>query len=48
MLGTNGFSNAVLVTPVPEPATWAMMLIGLGAVGISLRFRRKRLLQKAI
>ncbi len=26
---------------VPEPATWAMMLIGFGAVGVTLR-RRKR------
>lgn len=27
-------------TPVPEPATWAMMLIGFGAVGSMLRTRR--------
>ena len=26
---------------VPEPATWAMMLIGFGAVGYSMRRRRK-------
>ena len=36
----------VSVTPsrvtgaVPEPATWAMMLIGFGAIGVSLRRRR--------
>jgi hypothetical protein len=29
---------------VPEPATWAMMLIGFGAAGYSLRRRRKILL----
>jgi PEP-CTERM motif len=30
------------VTPgVPEPATWAMMLIGFGAVGYSMRRQRK-------
>lgn len=29
------------VAPVPEPATWAMMLVGFGAVGYSLRSRRK-------
>lgn len=30
-----------LVSPVPEPATWAMMLIGFGAIGVSLRRRRR-------
>ena len=33
--------NVVSATAaVPEPATWAMMLLGLGAVGVSLRRRR--------
>ena len=27
--------------PVPEPATWAMMLLGFGAVGFSIRRKRK-------
>jgi hypothetical protein len=27
---------------VPEPATWALMLIGVGAVGASLRLRRRQ------
>lgn len=35
------FSNAVLtvsrVAAVPEPATWAMMMLGFGIVGYSLR-----------
>ena len=26
---------------VPEPATWAMMLIGFGAMGVSMRRRRR-------
>jgi len=30
-------------TPVPEPATWAMMLIGFGAVGVMLRRRHATL-----
>lgn len=30
-----------LTTGVPEPATWATMLVGLGAVGGSMRLRRK-------
>jgi hypothetical protein len=34
--------NAMLAAAVPEPASWAMMLIGMGAVGIRLRRRRTR------
>jgi hypothetical protein len=26
---------------VPEPSTWAMMLLGFAAVGASLRYRRR-------
>lgn len=37
--GWNQFDN-VNVTPVPEPAALAMMLAGLGAVGIAARRRR--------
>ena len=37
------------VTPsVPEPATWAMMLVGFGAVGFSLRRKRRAGLIKQI
>lgn len=44
-----GLSNAALfqTSPVPEPGTWAMMLFGFGALGASLRVRRRRLLQAA-
>jgi hypothetical protein len=47
-LGTNGtsFGNVLLsgfaVTPsVPEPATWAMMLLGFGGIGFAMRRNRK-------
>jgi hypothetical protein len=33
-------SNGNLVTGVPEPATWAMMLLGFGLVGFALRRER--------
>jgi hypothetical protein len=43
---TRGFSNAVLYTTgnppaVPEPATWAMMLMGFGAAGTAMRRSRR-------
>lgn len=38
---TKGFSNAVLYTTgvgaVPEPSTWALMMLGMAGVGFSLR-----------
>jgi len=36
------------VTAVPEPATWAMMLIGFGAIGWQLRRRRSQVLAQAV
>lgn len=35
------FNTASPVGPVPEPATWLMMLFGFGAVGSALRRSRK-------
>jgi hypothetical protein len=37
-----GLSNAVLFSTgaVPEPATWAMMLLGFGGIGMTMRRRR--------
>ncbi|HEY1144506.1 MAG TPA: PEPxxWA-CTERM sorting domain-containing protein [Sphingomicrobium sp.] len=34
------------VPPIPEPATWAMMLLGFGAVGYSMRRRRTTYLRQ--
>ena len=45
ILGQDGFSNGLLIGGgVPEPATWAMMLLGFGAVGFSMRRRRRALM----
>lgn len=44
-LNQDGFSNGIIITPpggVPEPATWAMMLMGFGAAGVSMRRSRRR------
>lgn len=42
---STGLSNAALFQTgagaVPEPGTWAMMLLGFGAMGVSLRRRRQ-------
>ena len=31
----------VVLSAVPEPATWAMMLVGFGGLGVALRSRRR-------
>jgi hypothetical protein len=33
--------NVSLTAAVPEPATWAMMLVGFGMIGASARYRRR-------
>lgn len=41
--GQHGLSHLVFFgsqTAVPEPATWAMMLLGFGGIGIAMRRRR--------
>jgi uncharacterized membrane protein len=37
----NGFQRAYLLTPIPEPGSWAMMITGFGLVGGTMRRRRK-------
>lgn len=37
----NGIAGQLGIAPVPEPSTWALMLIGFGAIGTSLRYRRR-------
>lgn len=39
--GVQSINNAVVTAAVPEPATWAMMLVGFGGIGFAMR-RRKR------
>lgn len=39
--------NALLtIAPLPEPSTWAMMLLGFGGIGLAMRRRRRRLLEQ--
>ena len=40
--GGGGFSGPPHIPGVPEPATWATMLLGVGLVGAALRRRRPR------
>lgn len=44
MSGTNFAVDAVQVAAVPEPATWAMMVLGFAAVATALRRQRRRVL----
>ena len=39
--GSGNFNGTANVTAVPEPATWAMMLLGFGALGYAMRRRPK-------
>ncbi|HEV2594568.1 MAG TPA: FxDxF family PEP-CTERM protein [Sphingomicrobium sp.] len=42
LLGPTGsYSGTLNVQPVPEPQSWAMMLLGFGAIGLCLRTRRR-------
>jgi hypothetical protein len=43
-----GFANlkqlkfgGLVASPVPEPGTWAMMLVGFGGIGVAMRRRRR-------
>jgi hypothetical protein len=44
-LNVSGWSNAEIWVnggmTVPEPATWAMMLLGVGAIGSAMRASRR-------
>ena len=40
-LGTDAVNFETVQSAVPEPSTWAMMLLGMGAVGVSMRRRGK-------
>jgi len=43
--GGGAYSGTVNVAPpVPEPATWAMMLAGFGAMGFAMRRTRRKVL----
>ncbi len=36
------------ISPIPEPATWAMMIIGFGAAGSVLRSKRRKMALAAV
>lgn len=42
-LGWAFVSSSDATAPVPEPATWAMIIVGLGAIGGTMRYRRRRM-----
>ena len=45
--GSANFKLTYIYAAVPEPSTWAMMLVGFGAIGFSTRARRKARITQA-
>lgn len=41
LASANGYGYTYLAAPVPEPETYAMLLAGLGLIGVVARRRRK-------
>lgn len=39
--------NAIAAPGVPEPAAWALLILGFGAVGAGMRTRRRLPLARA-
>ncbi len=39
--GQNSFEFDNIAAGVPEPATWALMILGFGAVGATIRSQRR-------
>ena len=44
---TGSLGGTVTINAVPEPGTWAMMLLGFGAAGVAMRRRRAPVLAHA-
>ena len=42
-LGGGGFTGSVDVSAAPEPAAWALMMVGVGGMGAVLRTRRRKM-----
>lgn len=46
-LFTLNFTGNIDAPALPEPATWAMMILGFGAIGLNVRAARRRRPQPA-
>jgi hypothetical protein len=44
--GSSGTGSGTIVPPIPEPATWSLMLLGFAGMGTVMRRAKRRSLRQ--
>jgi hypothetical protein len=46
--GSDAYTESFALVPIPEPSTWALMLLGFGGLGATMRLARRRPGEEAV